>query len=81
MNRLAFLRAYACARGCVWCGLQVFFFYCWVIFPNDEGGAPYMEMGILPFFLLRVVDTEEEKEEEEVVVVVVMVITPPLPPP
>lgn len=26
------------------------FFYCWVIFPNDQGGAPYMEMGILPLF-------------------------------
>lgn len=25
------------------------FSYCWVIFPNDEGGAPYMEMGILLF--------------------------------
>lgn len=41
--------ACVCARMCVvWAaGL---FFYCWVIFPNDEGGAPYMEMGILPFF-------------------------------
>lgn len=73
MNRLAFLRVCVCARMC---GLQVFFFYCWVIFPNDEGGAPYMEMGILffIFFLLRVVDTEEEEEE------VVVVVTSPPPP-
>lgn len=62
MNRLAFLRA--CARVCAqMCGLQVFFSYCWVISPDDERGAPYMEMGILLlFFLLRVVDTEEEEE-------------------
>lgn len=47
MNRLAFLRAYVCALMCVWAASL--FFYCWVIFPNDEGGAPYMEMGILLF--------------------------------
>lgn len=63
------LRADVCAHMC---GLQVFFSYCWVIFPNDQGGAPYMEMGILLFFiLLRVVDTEEEEGE----------LSPPPPPP
>lgn len=37
-----------CVRADVWAaGL---FFYCWVIFPNDEGGAPYMEMGNLLFY-------------------------------
>lgn len=48
MNQLAFLRAYVCVCAHM-CGLQVFFSYCWVIFPNDQGGAPYMEMGILLF--------------------------------
>lgn len=43
-----FSRVCVCARMCV-CGLQVFFCYCWVISPNDERGAPYMEMGILLF--------------------------------
>lgn len=39
-----------CARMCVCVWAASLFFYCWVIFPNDEGGAPYMEMGILLFY-------------------------------
>lgn len=43
--------ARVCVRAdvCVCVGCKSFF-YCWVIFPNDQGGAPYMEMGILLFF-------------------------------
>lgn len=52
MNQLAFSRACACAcaRGYVCVMGCKSFFYCWVIFPNDQGGAPYMEMGILLFY-------------------------------
>lgn len=35
---------------CVSVGCKSFFSYCWVIFPNDERDAPYMEMGILLFY-------------------------------
>lgn len=68
MNQLAFSRACACAyaRGFV-CGVgcKSFFLNCWVISPNDEGGAPYMEMGILLFYFASSCRYEEEGEEEE----------------
>lgn len=62
MNRLAFLRACACARGyvCV-CGLQVFFCYCWVMSLMIKGAPHIWRWEFFFFILLRVVDTEEEE--------------------
>lgn len=73
MNQLAFSRAVCvcvCADMCVVWAASLFF-YCWVIFPNDQGGVLYMEMGILPFFLASSCRYEEEGEE----------LSPPPPPP
>lgn len=43
-----FARVCVCARMCVSVGCKSFFLLLGN-FPNDEGGAPYMEMGILLF--------------------------------